>query len=127
MDPAAALADLTEISSQIESAVVVAEDGSTLAATGLDDDRAQRLGRVGLDLLEGAEGLGGGSGRKPAHVEARLAEGSVFAVREAAHVLAATTVPEPTAGLVLYDLRACLRSLGDVQPRKRGARKRETA
>lgn len=127
MDPAAALADLTEISSQIESAAVIGEDGSTLAVTVAGEERAQRLARTGIELLEGAAGLGTASGRTPVHVEAKLPEGSVFVLREGSHRIVATTVPEPTSGLVLYDLRACLRSLAEPPPRKRRARKKESA
>jgi hypothetical protein len=53
-------------------------------------------------------------------LEVELREASVFVVREAARTIAATTVAEPTGGLVLYDLRACLRTL---DPPKKAARK----
>ena len=43
MDAAAALADLTEISSQVETAAVFGSDGSTLASTFADDEAAARL------------------------------------------------------------------------------------
>jgi hypothetical protein len=33
-------------------------------------------------------------------------------------LIAATTTPEPTVGLVFYDLKSCLRSLGEEQPKK---------
>ena len=38
-------------------------------------------------------------------------DGSVFVVRDHGRVLAATTPPEPTVGLVFYDLKSCLRSI----------------
>ena len=55
MDAAAALADLTEISSQVEAAVVVADDGAVVASTFGDEtpDGAPPAGRSGL--LEAAE------------------------------------------------------------------------
>ena len=36
-------------------------------------------------------------------------------LRDAARIVAATTVPEPTSALVLYDLRACLRGLAESE------------
>jgi hypothetical protein len=105
----------------------VAEDRSTLAATAAEGERAERLARAGLELLEGAAGLPAGTGRSPAHVEASLADGSVFALRHGTFRIVATTVPRPTSGLVLYDLRACLRSLAEPPPRKRRPRKKEAA
>jgi hypothetical protein len=37
----------------------------------------------------------------------------VFVVRDGDRLIAATTTPEPTVGLVFYDLKSCLRGLGD--------------
>nr|MBA2461486.1 hypothetical protein [Actinomycetota bacterium] len=54
MDPASALADLTEISSQVEAAVVLESDGSVAASTFPGEERAQRLARAALDLLAAA-------------------------------------------------------------------------
>jgi hypothetical protein len=42
-------------------------------------------------------------------VRAVTREGSVFVVRDDRHVVAAVTGPEPTVGLVFYDLKTCLR------------------
>ena len=33
-------------------------------------------------------------------------------------MIAATTVPEPTVGLVFYDLKTCLRALGEAEKPK---------
>ncbi len=52
--PADALKDLTEISTQIESAVVLDREGTVVAST-LDDDRAGRLAGSALELLRAAE------------------------------------------------------------------------
>ena len=57
-------------------------------------------------------------------VEVALEEGSVFVVLEGGRTAVATTVPEPTAGLVLYDLRTALRRLEEApassKPKKKG-------
>jgi hypothetical protein len=46
-----------------------------------------------------------------------LEAGSVFVVREGGRTAVATTVPEPTAGLVVYDLRTALRRLAEGDER----------
>ena len=111
MDTASALADLSEISSQIEAAVVFDAEGTVLGSTGADEIRARRLARAALDLVAAAGQVGLGEGRRLTQIEGSLREGSVFVVTGEAGSLAATTTPDPTSGLVLYDLRTCLRSL----------------
>ena len=112
-----ALADLTEISAQIETAVVFDREGTVVAST-VDDEKAGRLAAMALELMRAAE-----EHRDPAHEEAAelvqldvaLRNGSVFVVRETDRLIAATTTPEPTVGLVFYDLKSCLRALGQEQ------------
>lgn len=111
VEAAAALADLTEISSQIETAAAFRSDGSTLASTFADDARAGRLVGSARELLEVAATAPGGAGRSLTQLEVALREGSVFVVRDGELALVATTTASPTAGLVLYDLRTCLRAL----------------
>jgi len=102
-----ALSDLTEISSQIEAALVLDTDGSTMAAT-LDDTRAQDLARGANELLAAARRA---TDKEPAQLEVSTADGSVFLVRDGERTIVATTGPEPTVGLVFYDLKSCLRSV----------------
>ena len=125
MDAAAALADLTEISSQVETAVVFGSDGSTLASTFPDEAGAERLVGAARELLAAAGELPTGAGRELTQLEVSLHEGSVFVVRDGELAVAATTSARPTAGLVLYDLRTCLRALAPAEPpaKKRRARK----
>ena len=106
-----ALADLTEISTQIETAVVFDREGTVVAAT-VDDDKAGKLAAAALELLHAAEGHGA-EGAEPVQLDVALQDGSVFIVRDADRLIAATTAPEPTVGLVFYDLKTCLRGLGD--------------
>ena len=126
MDAAGALADLTEISSQVESAVILDPEGAILASSFPADAAAQPLARTARELLDEAGSLGLGAGRELTQLEVSLREGSVFVVRDAARIVAATTVAEPTSALVLYDLRACLRGLAEsdqpvaaAKPRRR--------
>jgi predicted regulator of Ras-like GTPase activity (Roadblock/LC7/MglB family) len=111
MDATQALTDLTEISSQIRAAVLVGEDGSVAAST-LGDDRAGRVAEAAQGLLAAAERvrpqLGDGA---LTQLEVATLEGSVFVVRDGGWTIAATTSPEPTVGLVFYDLKSCLRSV----------------
>jgi predicted regulator of Ras-like GTPase activity (Roadblock/LC7/MglB family) len=109
VDAAEALADLTEISAQIEAAVVASPDGVVGAAT-VPETAAAALARAGSGLLREA-------GERAVGVEARTSEASVFAVRDGAHLVAAVAAAGAASGLVLYDLRTCLRRLGE-QPEK---------
>ena len=111
MDAAAALADLTEISSQVEAAVVLDDAGGVVASTLDDAEHSGRLARAALDLLGGADKRFESDGRALTQLEAALREGSVFVAREEGRSIVATTSPEPTSGLVFYDLKTCLRSL----------------
>jgi predicted regulator of Ras-like GTPase activity (Roadblock/LC7/MglB family) len=111
MDPAQALADLTEISSQIEVAVVFDRDGKVVASTLDDDERSRQLVRSALELLTAAEAVRRGKETGLAQLDATTPLGSVFVVRDDDRIAAATTGPEPTVGLVFYDLKSCLRSI----------------
>jgi len=118
VDPAQALADLTEISAQIEAAVVASPDGTVIAAT-LPDEAAATIARAASGLLREA-------GERAVGVEARTGEASVFAVRDDGHLVAAVAVSAATPGLVLYDLRTCLRLLAEepAKPKPKPRRKR---
>ncbi len=126
MDAAQALSDLTEISSQIEAAVVLDVDGSALAST-LDESRSAELARTAQELLAAVGRASGDGGKQLAQLEIATADGSVFVVRDEHRTIAATTGPEPTVGLVFYDLKSCLRSVAaEEKPKpKRTPRKRE--
>ena len=121
MDAAQALADLTEISSQIEAAVLFDEGGAVQGSTLADEAAAAELARSAADLLEQA-GRFRSSG-EVSQLEAATASGSVFVVREGSRRIAATTAPQPTVGLVFYDLKSCLRNADVDEPK--GAAGRE--
>ena len=61
-----------------------------------------------------------------AQLEAATVNGSVFVVRDGGRLIAATTTPEPTVGLVFYDLKTCLRSVEAPPKRKRRAPAKKT-
>jgi predicted regulator of Ras-like GTPase activity (Roadblock/LC7/MglB family) len=124
MEPAQALADLTEISSQIEAAVLFDESGAVTGSTLADEQAASSLARAAGELLAHAERLASGD-RTVTQVEASAPEGSVFVVRDGGRRVAAVTGPDPTVGLVFYDLKSCLREAdaAETPRRRRAARK----
>jgi predicted regulator of Ras-like GTPase activity (Roadblock/LC7/MglB family) len=110
-----ALAELTDISSQVQAAVLFETGGKVLAST-LPEDRAEEFAAAAKLLLDQAEVVRDEGDARLNQLEVATGTGSVFVVREGERVLAAVTSPNPTAGLVFYDLRACLR--GASQPEK---------
>jgi predicted regulator of Ras-like GTPase activity (Roadblock/LC7/MglB family) len=116
-----ALAHLTEISSQIEAAVVLDREGTVVAAP-VDDERAGRIASAALELFRAADEQ---REQELVQLDAALEAGSVFVVRDADRLIAATTRAEPTVGLVFYDLKSCLRQLGE-QPAPKPKPKRTT-
>ncbi len=118
MDPAQALADLTEISSQIEGAVLATADGTVLASS-FEGDRGEQVARAALELVSLAEQAVGESRRvELTQLEAATPAGSVLIVTDGTRVLTAVTGPQPTAGLVFYDLKTCLRLAREEEERK---------
>jgi predicted regulator of Ras-like GTPase activity (Roadblock/LC7/MglB family) len=124
MDAAQALADLTEISSQIEAAVLFDESGAVQGSTLADEAAAQAFARSAADLLDRASALRPADGAVT-QLEASTAAGSVFVVRDGARRIAATTGPAPTVGLVFYDLKSCLRNADAEEKPKRTRKKKE--
>ena len=94
-----------------------------------DAERSARLARAALDLLGAADKRFESGGRALTQLEAALREGSVFVARDEGRSIVATTSPEPTSGLVFYDLKTCLRSLAEPtaeakppRPKRRSAK-----
>jgi predicted regulator of Ras-like GTPase activity (Roadblock/LC7/MglB family) len=119
-----ALAELRDISAQVQAAVLFDAAGKVLAST-LPDEKAEQLAGAAKLLLEQAEVVRADGEAKLTQLEVAMREGSVFVVRDEEHVLAATTAPEPTAGLVFYDLRAAMRAMAE-KPKRRRAPARKT-
>jgi len=118
MDAAQAIADLTEISSQIESVVLLDGKGAVAGSTFADDAAATRFADAATALLDASESLREG-GEALTQLEAETPEGSVFVLREGDRLIAATTVPDPTVGLVFYDLKSALRAAEDAKPKRK--------
>jgi predicted regulator of Ras-like GTPase activity (Roadblock/LC7/MglB family) len=109
VDAEQALADLMEISSQVERAVVLDGEGGVAAASTASREGAERMARAAREAMAAAETVRPGA--PVAQLEASTRAGTLFVVREAGRTIAATTGCSPTAGLVLYDLRTCLRTV----------------
>ena len=122
MDASQAIADLTEISPQVNDVVASGADGAVIGSN-VGDDAAQRLLDGARRLLDAAEALRPGV----AQIEAATTTGSVFVVRDGERLIAATTTPEPTVGLVFYDLKTCLRSIDEEPAAPKPKRKRAPA
>lgn len=117
MDAAQALADLTEISSQVHQVAILDHEGTLLAATARDPVRAERFVSALTPLLDEADRLARSRGLPElAQLEVSTLEGSVFAVRQDGRLIAATTRSDPTVGLVFYDLKHCLGSIDSPSP-----------
>ena len=121
MDAAQAIADLTEISPQVRQVAAVGADGGVLGSNLSDESAAAQLVERARRLLDAAEELRPGV----AQIEAATIAGSVFVVRDGARLIAATTTPEPTVGLVFYDLKTGLRSIDPPKPKRRPPKKKE--
>jgi predicted regulator of Ras-like GTPase activity (Roadblock/LC7/MglB family) len=115
----AAFSDLLEISSQIETAIVLDEDevvASSLAKKGDSEELADSIRR----LVETAERTHAGLRQ----IEVAVPEGRVFVVREGTRLIAAATAADPPSGLVFYDLRSCLSGLAaETAGKKKSAAK----
>jgi predicted regulator of Ras-like GTPase activity (Roadblock/LC7/MglB family) len=117
MDAAQALRELTELSTQIESAVVLRADGAVLASTLEDPAREAALASSTLELMAAAFALNA-QPREVTRVEVELENGALFALRDGGRTIAATTGPQPTSGLVVYDLRTCLEGITEPEQKK---------
>ena len=115
-----ALNDLTEISSQVEAAVLFDGKGTVTASTLAD---AKPFVRAVQDLVAAAGEARRGS---LSQLEAATGAGSVFVVREGDSYIAATTPPEPTVALVFYDLKTALRAAAASPPKKPARRRKKT-
>jgi hypothetical protein len=123
MDAEQALADLTEISSQIQAAVLFDESGAVQGSTLRDEGAGQALAASAARLLEGVDGLARDGG--VTQLEAATDEGSVFVVRDGVRRIAATTGPAPTVGLVFYDLKSCLRGAAEEPAKPKRTRRKK--
>jgi hypothetical protein len=111
MDASAAVTELVARSTQVVEVVVAGPDGAVEASHASSGARAAALARAGLALVAEAGAIRPTASLERIHVD--LDRGSVVVVRDAERTIVATTVAEPTVGLVAHDLRAALRHARD--------------
>jgi predicted regulator of Ras-like GTPase activity (Roadblock/LC7/MglB family) len=115
LDANEALADLQQISVQVVHALVVGADGAVEACTLPDAPSAERMARASSELWETADRARSDLGRDSlSQLEVSTHSGSVFVVQDDRRRVVATTAVDPTVGLVFYDLKTCLRQIGDA-------------
>ena len=113
MDAVAALAELKDLSTQIEVVVLAYRSGEVQAST-VSGQTATKLGRLAADIVEHADQVRRDLGREGvAQLQAATPDGSLFIVLDGDLMALATTPPDPTAGLVFYDLKTLLRQLDE--------------
>ena len=111
LDATAAIAELRELSTQIEAVVVAGRDGSVVASS-VAESTAERIAGAAHALAGGADQVRTDLGREAlAQLQAATPEGSVFVVVDGARMAVATTGTDPTVGLVFYDLKTLLRQI----------------
>jgi predicted regulator of Ras-like GTPase activity (Roadblock/LC7/MglB family) len=111
VDAGRALADLVEISPQIEAAAVVAGDGSLAGSVGVPDGRADALARAARELLDRAAEFRREEIRVT-QIHAALGDAEVFVVNGAnARTIVAVASERTAPGLVFYDLKRCLAAI----------------
>jgi predicted regulator of Ras-like GTPase activity (Roadblock/LC7/MglB family) len=110
MDASAVLTELVGVSTQVVEAVIVGPDGAVEAARTSGDERAAALAARGRELL-GAAGAIRAEGAEVERVHVDTERGSLVAVTDGHRTAVATTVAEPTVGLVAFDLRSALARL----------------
>jgi len=115
MDATAALSELVGVSTQVVEAVVTGREGAVEAARTAGEDRSRALADHGAELLAAAAAIrADGPAVERVHVD--LDRGSLVAVSDGKRTVVATTVAEPTVGLVAYDLRTLLARLRENGP-----------
>lgn len=113
-----ALAELLEVSPQVDAAVILQREVGTLVASAPQtaSGMADRLGATCVRIIEAAEQARRELGREPiAQVEVATPDGHVFVVSDATWIVAAVTDADPTVGLVFYDLKTALRTVREAR------------
>ena len=109
MDAATELVELLDLSGDVRQAVVL--DGSSVIATTVDADRSNAFEEAVRDVVAVAERVKPGQPAALSRFGATVDDGGLFVVRGERFTVAATTVPSPSAALVVHDLLAVLRRL----------------
>ena len=115
MDASAVLSELVGVSTQVIEAVISGPDGDIEAARTAGDERSRTLAAHGAELLAAAAAIRD-DGPPVERVHVDLDRGSLSVASDGVRTVVATTVAEPTVGLLAYDLRAVLARLRSDAP-----------
>jgi hypothetical protein len=111
LTPPLALDYLDELSTDIRAAAILDGRDELVAYSGDSSERAERMRKLVLELLERASDAAPGID-KPPEVEVSTPNGAVFAVRENGWTIAVVTGRYVLSSLMLYDLRRVAEDLG---------------
>ncbi len=102
VDARQALDDLMEVSAQVDAAAVLREDGTVEATTLGEGAASEAFAAAARELVQEAGEVAGS--RTLTQLDLLTGAGCVFLVRHGARAVVAATRPQPTVGLVVYDL-----------------------
>jgi phytoene dehydrogenase-like protein len=106
MEPGRALADLVEISPQLQAAALVTANGEVVSSVGVPEGRSGVLAAALRELLDAAAFR---ADSRVTQVHAELDDGDLFAVSgDGDRTIVAVAAGRPAPGLVFYDLKRCL-------------------
>ena len=111
LTPSLALDYLDELSIDIRAAAILDGSNELAAHTGDSPERAERMRKLVLELLERAGQAVSGMDDVP-EVEVSTPNGAVFVVREHGWTIAVVTGRYALSSLMLYDLRRVAEDLG---------------
>ena len=111
LTPPLALDYLDELSTDIRAAAILDGSDELAAHTGDSRERAERMRKLVLGLLERAGEAVPGMDEVP-EVEVSTPNGAVFAVRENGWTIAVVTGRYALSSLMFYDLRRVTEDLG---------------
>lgn len=119
-----ALAELLEVSPQVEATVIAGRDGLPIASSFDGDTTRERgLASHGHRILEQADVARRDLEREPVvQCEIATGEAHVFVVADAERYIVAITGSDPTVGLVFYDLKTALRTVRESAGDEAGSR-----
>jgi predicted regulator of Ras-like GTPase activity (Roadblock/LC7/MglB family) len=113
VNAADAIAELRELSTQIETVIIASREGHVVASS-LPGERSGQVAAAARELADGADQIRQDMGREAlAQLQAATPDGSVFVVVDGDRMAVATTGADPTVGLVFYDLKTLLRQTID--------------
>jgi predicted regulator of Ras-like GTPase activity (Roadblock/LC7/MglB family) len=122
MEVEQALAELTEISSQIELALIFDSRGELVGTTLADNHLADYLAFGATALFACSRRVTAEERGEPTQIELTYPDASVLLVRDGDLSIMTFTSPDPISGLAFFELRACLKKLVGGKPKRRRLR-----